>query len=49
MAVYWGMVFSPFSMAIVHPVLTLPTDDSIGIYNVTTGVQAFDSTQIISG
>jgi secondary thiamine-phosphate synthase enzyme len=37
-------------MPIFHTLLELPTDDSIGIYNVTPQVQAFvDSTQICNG
>jgi secondary thiamine-phosphate synthase enzyme len=37
-------------MVIFHTVVTLPTDDSIGIYDVTEKIQAFvDSTQIQNG
>lgn len=37
-------------MPIFHTLLELPTDDSIGIYNVTPQVQAFiDSTQVQAG
>ena len=37
-------------MAIFHTVLEFPTDDSIGIYNITEKVQTFvDSTQVQAG
>lgn len=37
-------------MAIFHTVLNLPTEDSIGIYDVTAKIQGFvDSTQVKAG
>ncbi|NER85115.1 MAG: YjbQ family protein, partial [Leptolyngbya sp. SIO1D8] len=37
-------------MAISHQILELPTDDSIGIYDVTAKIQALvDATQIQAG